>query len=60
MARSAWAVETLRTAPIRAQFVGKGAVKLFGARVFAPPCPEYLAFDAQAYLVELPVLQTGG
>ena len=43
-----------------AQFVGKGAVKLFGARVFAPPCPEYLAFDAQAYLVELPVLQTGG
>lgn len=49
-----------RGARYGAQLVGKGAVKLFGARVFAPPCPEYLAFDAQAYLVELPVLQTGG
>jgi len=46
-----------RTGP---QLFGEGTVELFGGLGRALLPGEHFAFDAQAYLVEFPVLETGG
>ena len=41
------------------QLFGEGAVVLFGGLGHVLLSGEHFAFDAQAYLVEFPVLETG-
>ena len=56
MASSAWAVDARHCE----QFLGEIAVILLGRPGLLLFGADYLAFDAQAHLIKLPVLEPGG